>query len=97
MMEAIACLTEDLPLLRIQLVQVNGIARGCIRARVLMGDLGDVVQHPSLMIDGLFTRNRRWTNSGHVPRSIVTTLHSVRTRPSDMTSRVETLRHDRKG
>ena len=56
----------------------------------------DVVQHPSLSIDDLFTRNRRWTDPGHVPQSIVTTLHSVWTRSSDKTSRVETLRHDKK-
>ena len=75
----------------------DGITRHCIGARILMGDLVDVVQHPSLAIDGLFTRNRRWTNPGHIPRSIVTMLHSVWTRPSDTTSRVKTLRHDEKG
>ena len=96
-MEMITHLTKDLPLSRVQLVQVDGIARGCIRARVLTGNLVDVIQHPSLTIDGLLTRNRRWTNSGHVPWSIVTTLHSVWTRPSDTASRVEMLRHDRKG
>ena len=61
------------------------------------GDLVDIVQHPSLAIDGLFTRNRRQTNPGHVTWSIVTMLHSVWTRPSDMTSRVEMLRHNEKG
>ena len=97
MMETIAHLMKDLPLLRVQLVLVDGIVRGCIRARVLMGDLVDVVQHPSLAIDGLFATNRRWTDSGHIPWSIVTMLHSVWTRFSNMTSRVETLRHDEKG
>ena len=96
-MKVIACLTKDLRLSRIQLVQVDGIARCCIGARVLMGDLVDIIQHPSLTVDGLFTRNRRWTDSGHVPQSIVTTLHSVWTRPGDTTSSVETLRHDEEG
>ena len=57
----------------------------------------DIFQHPSLAVGGLFTRNRRWMDSGHVPWSIVTTLHSIWTGSSDMTSRVETLRHDERG
>ena len=96
-MKAVTHLMEDLCLLRIQLVQIDGITRRCVGARILVGDLVDVVQHPSLAIDGLFTRNRRWTNPGHVPWPIVTTLHSIWTRPNDTASRVETLRHDKKG
>ena len=96
-MEAIARLMEDLRLLRIQLVQIDGITRRCIGTRILMGDLVDIIQHPSLAVDGLFTRNRRRMNPGHVPWSIVTTLHSVWTGPSDTTSRVEMLRHNEKG
>ena len=96
-MKAIARLMKDLSFLRIQLVQVDSIAGHCIGARVLTGDLVDIVQHPSLTVDGLFTRNRRWTDSGHIPRSIVTMLHSIRTRSRDMTSSVETMRHDEEG
>ena len=89
MMKAVARLMEDLRLLRVRLVQINGITRCCVGARILTGDLVDIIQHPSLAVDGLFTRNRRWMDSGHVPWSIVTTLHSVWTRPSDTTSRVD--------
>ena len=57
MMKAVAHLTEDLCLSRIWLVQIDGIIRRCIGARILTGDLVDIVQHPSLAIDGLFTRD----------------------------------------
>ena len=95
--KAIARLTEDLRLPRIRLVEIDDIMRCCVGARILTGDLVDIIQHPSLAVDGLFTRNRRRTNPGHIPRPIVTMLHSVWTRPSDTTSRVETLRHNEKG